>query len=161
MMEKIKITKWNCYEFNYRIDNITDLEKILKFLYTKDQISYTDLEYKLSYFTKRLNKEKEIFMRVKRLDEPHWRDGRELEIYEFDDWKFTKPKEFVEFEDTTLSDLTLIYPIKVFKSIVTVVFLLLMGIYVVPNLSPDDWAGIIIGSLFLGALLSISSTSRY
>ena len=151
-MSKIKITIHNCDKYVYRIDNIDDLERIYKFLYIKGQIEYNDIEYKMNQRTKQLNKEKEIFMRFNRLSKPHWSDGRILELWEFDDWKHSKPKEFVEFKDTTMSDLSLIYAINVFKIIISVIFVLLISIYVIPNLSPDDWAAIIIGSLFFGGI---------
>ena len=160
-MEKIKITTNNCFKYNYRIDNIIDLEKILKFMYIKDQISYSDIKYKMDYLSKQFNKEKEIFIKFKKLDKPHWRDGRILELYEFDDWKHSKPNEYIEIKDTSLSNLTLIYPINVFKITISTILILLLVIFVIPNLSGDDWAGIIIGSLFFGALASISSNSRY
>ena len=158
-LEKLKININNCHNFNYRIDNIIDLEKILKFMYTKDQIKYSDIEYKFKKLSNQLNKEKEIYMRFKKLDKPHWGDGHTLELYEFDDWKHSKPNEFIEFKDTILSDLTLIYPINVFKITISTIFILLLVIFVIPNLSGDDWAGIIIGSLFFGALAS--SFSKY
>ena len=160
-MEKIKITTNNCFKYNYRIDNIIDLEKILKFMYIKDQISYSDIKYKMDYLSKQFNKEKEIFIKFKKLDKPHWRDGRILELYEFDDWKHSKPNEYIEIKDTSLSNLTLIYPINVFKITISTILILLLVIFVIPNLSGDDWVGIIIGSLFFGALASISSNSRY
>ena len=160
-MEKIKITTNNCFKYNYRIDNIIDLEKILNFMYIKDQISYSDIKYKMDYLSKQFNKEKEIFIKFKKLDKPHWSDGRILELYEFDDWKHSKPNEYIEIKDTSLSNLTLIYPINVFKITISTILILLLVIFVIPNLSGDDWAGIIIGSLFFGALASISSNSRY
>ena len=161
-MEKIKITTNNCFKYNYRIDNINDLEKILKFLYTKNQITYNDIKYRMDKLSTQLNEEKEIYMEFKKLDEPHWHDGRILELYEFDDWKHSKPTKYIEFKDTTLSNLTLIYPINVFKITIKMIFILLLVIFVIPNLSGDDWAGLIIGLLFFGAFYSFaSSASKY
>ena len=143
----MKITTDNCNKYTYRVRNEKELEKLIKFLYDKDQITYKMTNTYFDKYRFYLYKHREIYFIIKKLDQPHWSDGRILELYLSD----IIHENTLDIKDTSINNITLVYVINIIKGLCIIV-LIIIGMFFFKNASPDEIAGMCIGCLFFGAL---------